>query len=142
MTVVTGLTDQTDGERRLVAAFRALNPRSRASSILKHGRASRFHPCILCDETGPSPEEWCNWSCAHHLSHLVDVEAELIALDAKHLGRAVEIRRLSTADLMLPLAHSWTGFCHLWAWLGFRVIYCCKPPRHLHIRRQRRRKRS
>ena len=120
----------TDGERRLVAAFRALNPKSRATRILKHGRSSRIHPCILCDEIGPTGDwdNWANWSCAHLLSHLIDVEAELVALDAKHIGRAVEIRRVSSADLMLPLAHSWTGFCHLWVWLGFQPLLLHENP--------------
>ena len=125
----------TEGERRLVAAFRALNPKSRATRILKHGWASRFHPCLLCDETSPYPKKdwhnWHNWACAHLLSHLIDVEAELIALDAKHVGRAVEsskIRRVSSADLMLPLARSWTGFCHLWVWIGFRQLLLLENP--------------
>ena len=88
-------------EARLVAAYRAIHPKSRVTSILrleKNTGSSKAYGCVLCGETGPSfsakyseTKKSRTWCAEHTAGHVANVEAELVKLDAESAGRIVEV---------------------------------------------------
>jgi hypothetical protein len=85
-------------EAKLVAAYRALNPRSRVTSLIKlvrNGSTVKQYGCVLCGKEGPTysgkyPETKRSraWRIDHVAAHVANYEVEIVALDARLEGHA------------------------------------------------------